>query len=460
MTNPDAVSNVAAAPPKQAVVLVHGMGEQTPMQTLRSFVETMWVRNPDIAARRPTDPPEAGNPVWWKPDQRAGSFELSRITTRAGGSGGTRDGPRTDFYEFYWADLTDANKLEQLRDWFMSLLWRRPRQVPADVMPVWILLWLLTAAFGALSLWNAAGAAGLVAWPTAAKTAWAVAMALYGASIGAVLAYFGDVARYVRAKPPNIAARRAIRERGLALLTALSDSCQYDRIVVVGHSLGAIIAYDLVKLLWSGRDEARTMTAGDPLHQACLACRDAGARLEAAEGDSDEELERYRAAQQGVFAAMQGRKLEKPWLISDLVTVGSPLTHADFLMSRDHDTLDVDISERRFPSSPPVFEDAHGFLYQPAPGAEPQAWQAHHAAPFAAVRWTNIYDRASQILLGDLISGPAQPNFGPGIKDVPVQIRWPRWFLPRLFTHTAYWTAPGQNVEELRSALDLLPKAH
>ncbi len=38
-------------PKKQAVILVHGMGEQVPMETLRGFVETMWIHNPDIDAR-------------------------------------------------------------------------------------------------------------------------------------------------------------------------------------------------------------------------------------------------------------------------------------------------------------------------------------------------------------------------------------------------------------------------
>ena len=105
---------------KQAVVLVHGMGEQVPMETLRSFVDTMWVHNPEVNAGRDRDD---DNPVWWKPDPNTGSFELARITTRAGHGGAKKgQGPRTDFYEFYWADLTNANTLAQLRDWFMSLL--------------------------------------------------------------------------------------------------------------------------------------------------------------------------------------------------------------------------------------------------------------------------------------------------------------------------------------------------
>ena len=39
----------------QAVVIVHGMGEQRPMSTLRGFVEAVWSRDPRL--RR-----EAGHP--------------------------------------------------------------------------------------------------------------------------------------------------------------------------------------------------------------------------------------------------------------------------------------------------------------------------------------------------------------------------------------------------------------
>ena len=85
----------------------------------------------------------------------------------------------------------------------------------------------------------------------------------------------------------------------------------------------------------------------------------------------------------------------------------------------------------------------------------------HHGTPFAAVRWTNIYDKAEYILLGDTISGPVRPNFGPGVVDVRVTMRrGPGSRLPaRLFTHGLYWTDTGKDspqLGELRAALDLV----
>ena len=45
-----AVSQPAAAArrQKQAVVVIHGIGEQRPMATIRSLVEALWTRDPDL----------------------------------------------------------------------------------------------------------------------------------------------------------------------------------------------------------------------------------------------------------------------------------------------------------------------------------------------------------------------------------------------------------------------------
>jgi hypothetical protein len=83
-------------------------------------------------------------------------------------------------------------------------------------------------------------------------------------------------------------------------------------------------------------------------------------------------------------------------------------------------------------------------------------WQLHHAAPFAAVRWTNIYDPARFVLCGDVISGEVAPVFGPGVLDVDLRRkRGQSW----RFSHTRYWTVSArgrqEHIKELRDALDL-----
>ena len=84
--------------PKIAVVVIHGMGEQKPMQTLRSFVESAWQRDKDLF--RGLTPKVDHSPwdVWSKPDHMSGSAELRRITTarardpkQDGGSGQRAD---------------------------------------------------------------------------------------------------------------------------------------------------------------------------------------------------------------------------------------------------------------------------------------------------------------------------------------------------------------------------------
>jgi hypothetical protein len=150
------------------------------------------------------------------------------------------------------------------------------------------------------------------------------------------------------------------------------------------------------------------------------------------------------------------------------------LTHAEFLMAASKQDLEKRQQDREYPTSPPLrelldpnyLEEARraGFpvgtrpklLAFPFGGNE---WQLHHASPYAAVRWTNIYDPALLVAFGDLISGPLAPVFGPAIIDRNLRTlrRRQSWS----FTHTKYWSLPGDgahvpvHIEELRNALDL-----
>ena len=169
-----------------------------------------------------------------------------------------------------------------------------------------------------------------------------------------------------------------------------------------------------------------------------------------------------------------GNAVDTRWLITDLITLGSPLTHAEFLMAASKPDLEKRQQDREYPTSPPLrelldpayLEDARtaGFpvgtppklLAFPFGGNE---WQLHHAAAYAAVRWTNIYDPAVLVAFGDLISGPLAPVFGPAIIDR--NLRALRHRQSWSFTHTKYWTLPGNDTDvpvhitELRDALDL-----
>ncbi len=127
----------AAQRAMQAVLVIHGMGEQIPMDTLKSFVNAVWRKDDVITANALPDPTE----VWSKPDDRTGSLELRRITTRESIASPPEfpAGVRTDFYELYWADLTAGATWDSLKAWVSGLLFRPLRSVPPNVRLAWAL---------------------------------------------------------------------------------------------------------------------------------------------------------------------------------------------------------------------------------------------------------------------------------------------------------------------------------
>lgn len=515
---------------KIAVLVIHGMGEQKPMQTLRGFVEAIWQRDASLFTGLSSTTDHKPWDIWSKPDTMSGSAELRRITTARArvpeGPPGAKQ-QRTDFFELHWADLTADTSWSDFLAWFRTLLFRRPWtcDVPPRVMLVWLVLWGLVIALAlsamatawtgmvkalghdplAAHVWLSPGR--LLSWQGWATWA-AVLSALGWGSKAFLTSYFGDVARYVSAAPRNIKVRREARERGLKLLDQLGASGQYQRIVVVGHSLGSVLALDLLMLAWSQAVRDMRTTAGSPLHAALCACEKAAdALLDAAgfeggdpgilrddpsckcrprpptaPGMVPEALRRFRLCQRALWQRLAETTVptgqagtRAAWLISDLVTVGSPLTHADFLIAQSLCDLRVSVLMREMLRCPPVMEPGQDgdwrFSFIDPKGST--TWRPHHAAALGPVRWTNLHDSSSPLSfwLGDLVSGPVAQHFGPGVVDVPVRIARPkgllRWLgLARLFTHTLYWTdflrgtdqlgRTPPHVQALRDAVNML----
>jgi hypothetical protein len=471
----------------QAVVVIHGMGEQIPMNTIKGFIDAVWQKDDVITANELPDPTE----VWSKPDARTGSLELRRITTRES----VRNlpqfpaGVRTDFYELYWADLTGGATWDSLKSWVSGLLFRPLSRVPPNVRLAWLVLWLgslLVVALGILALlpasvWKDTRFAGLTDWQWLLAAA-AVAVTALVHQMGT--STFGRVVRYTRADPNNIAARAAVRERGLKLLRALHDGPHYKRIVIVAHSLGTILAHDLLSYFWAEREAARTIREGTLEFDALCALERAAAQLEAAPDDQPA-LAAYALAQRTLRRELSGRaapltnSVDARWLVSDLVTLGSPLTHAEFLIASDRADLDRRLAERELPQSPPYRErlDPNVFHHAQATNAMPVAnspdqtrlmsypvvpasetWMLHHAAPFAEVRWTNIYDPAVLVFFGDVISGPLRHLFGPAIVDVNLKERRGNR-QSKTFTHTKYWAIDeASRIAACREAVNLLDR--
>lgn len=468
---------------KVAVVVTHGMGEQIPMETLRAFVEATWVT--DSSVHWPSPPDEKPEDIWIKPDVVTGSLELRRITTRWTRSKADPNdkGPRVDFFEFYWADLAEGTTVHEVWDWLRTLLVRRPRQVPKGVRGAWLLLW------AAASIVTILATLALLPWPGGW---WHVVFAAAAAVLGYLMQYMvspylGDVARYVRADPRNIAMRRAIRERGLKLLNDLHACEDYERIVLVAHSLGTVIAYDLVSFLWATRERALRVHEGEAAFHRLRAVKEAAHELAGTtDANRVERRHAYREARRafrlalrsgGEDGSLRPRKPEEESLISDLVTLGSPLTHAAFLLARN----DADLADKEarwlFPTNLPQFqrieseqlakiqarqEPVPPEVWGPPGGIfsyfiSEKTWSLHHSAPFTAVRWTNIHDPHRMIVKGDIISGPLARVFGEGILDI--DLKELRGQSP-IFSHTLYWslTRPSQHIDALRKAIDLLDR--
>lgn len=519
---------------RQAVLVIHGMGEQVPLETMRSFVETVYQRDDGLGARQ-VDDPDLGkvNQVWMIPDTATGSAELHKISTEPR----TGDRLRTDFYEFYWADIMQGTPIEAVYSWIRGLILRSPWAVPRSIR-VWIAflaLWVLTILFvlNTLATLDPSGAmagggiSGLGAWLTANRVwlggglvALGAAGAVFGflgarkparikvgapvalvsaglflllapaatlandktwsglfaiasaALLGGIIAPFvGDVVRYVRATTASIDKRQRVRERGLTLLKALHDkldkstnpdSPYYERIIVVAHSLGAIVAYDLIALYWqaTGPSHLRPAVPGvkAPLEAIDAFVKDWWGKPEAERRNFP--LAEFQKQQSRMFEAMVQGGIN--FRISDFITLGSPLTHAEFLLTDDHDALERNFEERALCSSPPrpdrPSDKASYKLGRSGPFA-------HFAAPFSAVRWTNIFDLHWFPLFGDIVSGPLSPSFGPGISQHRVKITRPGWppIVNRFVTHTRYWSwhksYDGKPAAELPEHIRLLRQA-
>ncbi len=501
---------------RQAVVIVHGQGEQRPMGTIRDFVEVLWQENPELDTPGETHP--RPRPIWIAPDDKSGLYELQRITTPE------HNGRRTDFFELYYADLLNATPLRNLWRWIKRLLWVDPGYVPRHMRWPWAVFWIITvvsiiSALGALLAlpkllsmdWYdhftspdaARGhiisltALGLILAPKFAR--WLAVLKriptqllVFIIAVGVLdsfgwnghvvnlmvlgwlayladnllLPYFGDAASYLSAQTETVQSRQGVRNRGLALLKALHEDPEYDRVIVIAHSLGSVLAYDLLHILWR---EVGPTKDNPPCAEAeaALAAVDAFVAKAPADQWSPELVAQYQALQWAAFEALRRQKgtvggVGSGWKVSDLITLGTPLSSAEFLITDGRADFTRMKAERVLPTAPSQpYDETHGALY---PDGE-KGKVAHHAALFSTVRWTNLFDRFDSwmFFLGDAISGPVAgaERFGPGVRDVDVPIVWGRlgW---RIFTHNLYWTdtaaegdPPAAHIDAFREAVGL-----
>jgi len=416
-------------PPKQAVLFIHGVGNQRPMESLGDLVDVLWTHDTSVHH------PHAKTGLWSKPDRLSDNFELRRLTTSR-----NAHNVRTDFYEYYWAHLMGGTMLSHVLGWARTLLWRKPWTIPGKLLGVWFLF----VALAAVVLFFA------VQTVLPASVAWVPLPAWLTAGIGLLTAFVavpalekvvGDVARYLHPTPENVQRRQEIRAKGVDLLEKLHQA-GYERIIVVGHSLGGVIGYDILTHAWARYNEGGDLSRAHPAMDA----------LEAAVVARGPDPDHYQTLQRAMMAELVDNGYG--WRVTDFVTCGNPMTHAQLLLADDALQLKSKQLMREFPTCPPELDQER--ISYPSRRARRKP---HYAAVFGPTRWTNLFFPSRWLIFGDLIGGPVGGGlFGEGIKDVPVETTRRLG----LAAHWLYWQPsskdngnPGSHVEALRAAVRL-----
>ena len=105
----------SATPLRTAVVVVHGMGEQLPLDTLNHFVNTAL--------------PEVGDAriYYSRPERVTDSFEARRMLAPAIAPGQAQGYGQTEFFEYHWSYLMQDNRFGDLFPILRRILLRLPQ---------------------------------------------------------------------------------------------------------------------------------------------------------------------------------------------------------------------------------------------------------------------------------------------------------------------------------------------
>jgi hypothetical protein len=443
--------------PRQAVVLIHGIGEQRPMATLRAFVE--WL----LPAH------DKKHDYYSKPDQISDSFELRRIKLKRlravepSEQSLNLDWPETDFYEYYWAHRMHGTTISHVVRWLVLIsktTWRHRKSEelgwlfrPGCRGPLTVLgLAALIALAGGFALVQWLGALGAASLAVALGVAWKIVRMV--ANI-ALLDVVGDAARYLDVNPSNVARRYDILRDGVSMLRKFHEDhdelrgeirYRYGRVVLVGHSLGSVIAYDIIRHYWADVNGKLRIEGRSAELLNAVAGYYPPPKAGCAPPHSHDPI-RFRQAQSHAWSSINGTTpaaktlpstgFPHPrWLVSDLVTLGSPLAYARLLLADGRAELDAKVRLRELPTCPPDRSTTVNKGYYTVPlSAEAVPMEddypiIHHAAPFALTRWTNFH------LKNDPLGYRLRGVLGQGIRDISIDD--PDG--PCMFkAHTSYW---------------------
>jgi len=409
-----------------AIVVVHGMGNQFPMDTLRGFANSLKTEN-EIEYSSP-------NRITKDTETRRLSFS----------------GQPYDFFEYYWAPYVDEPGITETMIWVIKLLFfKNPSQSISShinsvrLMIVLFLLPLVLLAFGGYNflqyLFKDPLSATLLGTAIALgiKTCWEL---ISGTLVSVITKSVGDVVKYTIPSPANIESREKIRKNGIALLKNLHEAkkpngdFKYCKIVVVAHSLGTMVSYDILASLFA-QYHYKYSNIPDKISQEKL-----------------DELKKLSTKPDATYQKLQGelfkeyRRLGNEWRVSNFITMGSPLTHAPMLIARSEKDFERKKNQREYPTSPPQLDaiekhfafdekfERTGKDKLTGKDKDPRNIMIlNHSAHFAETQWTNIYFE------NDWIGGKLSDQFGAGIKDEPIKAVGRLVSHIPLLSHTKYW---------------------
>lgn len=436
--------------PRQAVVVLHGMGQQRVMETLRSFVETVVEQPTDTDAR------------WYvsRPDKLSESdrYDERRLVAPPHG-----DRVQTEFYEYHWAHLMTGNKLSHMLPLARSALLRWPANLRIAVL--WAVAWILVLGAVATGValvittdraLESAGVDSIVTYLGATGVwGWVLARVL-NLLLGFVVGTLADFARYNNAAPENQAVRDVIRKGLVDLLDDVHEATivyttddgekvelpKYDRIIVASHSLGSIVAYEAMSHLWARRNKLHAEAHAERQFSAEKFERVEEIAADLNDPDGQSSVDDYQRAQTEAWIEL--RSNGNPWRITDFVTFGNPMAQSHQLLARSRDDLRDQMCRKELAACPPQPDTPEMTGPRPS-GVDVDEWTwckksykeqkaAHDAgewhywwpcsahAPilayssmFAVIRWTNLWYPA------DLFGGPLADLYGKGIRDIEVE---------------------------------------
>ena len=231
----------------------------------------------------------------------------------------------------------------------------------------------------------------------------------------------GDAARYLDITPKNVGERQEIIAHSINLLQKLQSDKRYNKIIVVAHSLGSIIAYDALKHSWAE-------TQKDNTFDMSILEEKASVDKLILQSEEDKAWNHIQEAQKDLFKLLSQKQGKKNiWKVTDFISVGSPLVHAPLLLAGTKKKFETQKDKLELPVCPPRRTkeiDIKG------------KFEIDKAGLFVVTRWTNIFFN------DDPIGGPLKGLFGKGVKDIELDsgLKKRKWE-----SHTQYWSPSKGN---------------